>query len=47
MIKIGGKIMTLLEQFKDKVLNKAKSYMSDKNYDFDLISESKIYIKPI
>ena len=32
---------------KDKVLNKAKSYMSDKNYDFDLISESKIYIKPI
>ena len=32
---------------KDKVLNKAKSYMSDKNYDFDLISESKISIKPI
>ena len=32
---------------KDKVLNKAKSYMSDKNYDFDLISESKISMKPI
>ena len=32
---------------KDKVLNKAKSYMSDKNYDFDLISESKKSIKSI
>ena len=32
---------------KDKVLNKAKSYMSDKNYDFNLIGESKISMKPI
>lgn len=32
---------------KDKVLNKAKSYMIDKNYDFDLISESKKSIKSI
>lgn len=32
---------------KDKVLNKARNYMSDKNYNFNLINESKIAINPI
>ena len=32
---------------KDKVLNKARNYMSDKNYNFNLINESKIAVNPI
>lgn len=32
---------------KDKVLNKARNYMSDKNYNFNLINESKIVVNPI
>ena len=32
---------------KDKVLNKARSYMSDKNYNFELVNEAKISVKPV
>lgn len=32
---------------KDKVLSRAKSYINEKNYNFDLVNESKIAIKPM
>lgn len=32
---------------KDKVLSRAKSYIKEKNYNFDLVNESKIAIKPM